>query len=136
LRHFATYFHARGIDLNERLKLRLLEDDLKRLGMDSTEVERGFSVETPSIEEVSDALGVLYVLEGSTMGGVVISKHLRSLLGEDTPCSYFVPYKDKQMEMWSGFIKALCKDEGDRKDERVIIAACATFLYIEKAFKE
>ena len=40
----------------------------------------------PDLQGVQEALGCLYVVEGSTLGGQVIARHLRQTLGVDPRC--------------------------------------------------
>lgn len=59
------------LNWKERRKLDLLEKDLQVSSTQSNAAEK--------IENIEEALGVLYVLEGSTLGGNVIRKHLSKL---------------------------------------------------------
>ena len=70
-------FSRLGIDLNYRAKLTLLKADLIYLGLtkaDVVNIEHYQSI--PDINDINQAMGVLYVLEGSTLGAQIISKRL------------------------------------------------------------
>jgi len=50
------------------------------------------------------ALGLLYVLEGSTLGGIVIGRHLASLPHlSDVRIRAFSPYGHETGAMWAAF---------------------------------
>jgi heme oxygenase len=82
----------------------------------------------PSITSLPKAFGVLYVLEGSTLGGKIISRMLQSKITlQLSPDSllFFDAYGDKTFEMWARFktvIDELLIDKGE------IEAATATAL--------
>ena len=50
-----------------------------------------------------EALGAMYVVEGSTLGGRTIVPHVRRALGSAVPTAYFSSYGDRTMPMWSSF---------------------------------
>lgn len=91
---------------DRRRKLHLLEQDLMALGLTHDSI-----AEVPVCEELacltsfSAALGTAYVLEGSTLGGQILSRHFaRSLgIGPNDGGSYFHGYGDKTGEMWREF---------------------------------
>ncbi|MBS1687580.1 MAG: biliverdin-producing heme oxygenase [Bacteroidetes bacterium] len=66
----------------------------------------GLCCSIPSITNQYEAIGVLYVLEGSTLGGKIISKMLKSnlLLEQDAGIRFFSGYGDDNERMWSLFI--------------------------------
>ena len=69
-------------DVEERRKLPLLELDLAELGTLPGELT-ALSLHRPQIpcDRLAEALGVLYVLEGSTLGGRFIRQHLAGMPG-------------------------------------------------------
>ncbi|MBL8741635.1 MAG: biliverdin-producing heme oxygenase, partial [Myxococcales bacterium] len=67
-------------DFDERRKLPLLARDLDMLAV-TRPTEPAPLSRLPRLDSTARALGVLYVLEGSTLGGRVISPHLESRLG-------------------------------------------------------
>jgi heme oxygenase len=97
---------AIGIDPAERRKLPLLEADLRVLG-DDDEAFAALPVGAPlpPLTDLPRALGAMYVLEGSTLGGRYITKSVGTTLGL-TPgrgCSYFASYGDRVGPMWKSF---------------------------------
>ncbi len=84
------------------------------------------------IMEVKDhlqAFGVLYVIEGSTLGGRIISHMIAKQLDiQDKGLSFFQSYGEHRTTMWATFKLTLNRQadvEADR--ERIITAAYATF---------
>jgi heme oxygenase (biliverdin-IX-beta and delta-forming) len=68
-----------GIDFEARRKLPLLERDLAVLGVDSAAlpVYRGLDLEG----DFARVLGAAYVIEGSTLGGQILARHVEEKLG-------------------------------------------------------
>lgn len=60
-------------------RLNLLEKDLFSLGVASDSISLRSVAQPPS---KAQTLGMLYVVEGSTLGGQIISRHLQGKLGE------------------------------------------------------
>lgn len=81
----------------------------------------------PDIRNSSDALGALYVLEGSTLGGQLISKMIKDRLKvPDDALTYFNSYGDNTSVMWSKFRRVLDNTPAiDHKE--VIKSATDTF---------
>ena len=90
-------------------------------------------VPTPSLAPVRDtdaALGRLYVLEGSTLGGVFIDRHLATLpqLAGTGPLRAFSPYGQRTGAMWHGYRTATRAHVAAGGDAgRVVAAAKETF---------
>lgn len=124
---------AYDLDVEMRKKVALLEADLQSLDV-VIPADTGCEVHT--IGSLHDLFGSMYVLEGSTMGGMVIAKQIERHFGSDAPKSYFLPYRERHMEMWRGFLSALATfHEKSGEDERIVVAACATYLYLNKAMQ-
>ena len=93
---------AVGIDFALRRKTPLLEHDLKVLGVFHSPAEHC----KPMLERTTldFALGCLYVLEGATLGGQIISRHLMKLgIGRENGGLFFSGYGAKTGEMWKSF---------------------------------
>lgn len=117
-----------------RQKLSLLIEDLQTLGMSAGEIP---ALPTcTALNEVVDtadgALGALYVLEGSTLGGKVITRLLRqSPVWPIKGIRYFDPYGSETGQMWRSFKIYLSSiGEADRQD-RIVCGAKATFSLME-----
>ena len=73
---------ARGIDYAERVKVPELERDLIALGETAeTIAQLPRCTVLPALATEAEALGCLYVVEGSTLGGQVITRQLLKSLG-------------------------------------------------------
>jgi heme oxygenase len=90
-------------EARERRKLPLLAADLAALRLTPALPAR-FDAELTC----ATALGALYVLEGASLGGQVIARHLRSNVRGDTPSMrYFTSYGERTGAMWKSFGSAL-----------------------------
>jgi heme oxygenase (biliverdin-IX-beta and delta-forming) len=86
-----------------------------------------------SAPDLATALGALYVLEGSSLGGRVIARHLRRHLGDPLPGEHFFQFHaDQAATDWKTFGGALqdLAAAGRINPEAVITAACAVFQTI------
>jgi heme oxygenase len=93
---------AVGIDYAARRKLPLLERDLDALGIPRSRAAA--EVAPASRLDLDFALGCLYVVEGATLGGQVISRHLAKLgIGPDNGGRFFHGYGARTGEMWKSF---------------------------------
>jgi heme oxygenase len=84
----------------------------------------------PAVAGTGDALGRLYVLEGSTLGGTFIDRHLAGLPGLPRLRS-FTPYGEDTGAMWAGFRRATRAHVAHGGDPgRVVAAARQTFAVL------
>ena len=75
-----------------------------------------------------EAAGGAYVLEGSTLGGRVISRHVQKLFGPDVPRAFLECYGAATGEKWQSFRAALTRLAGSREaEDRIIAGAQETF---------
>lgn len=129
-----------GIDPEERRKTPLLEEDLRRLGMTPEAIAALPPCTTlPPIVDLPTALGAMYVLEGSTLGGRYITKAVAKSLGL-TPgdgCSYFASYGEHLGAMWKAFGAAVDAFAATRTvHDAVERSADATFAAVDEWFAE
>jgi heme oxygenase len=128
-------FPAVARELEMRSRLRHLQHDLRTLGVTNAEIS--------SVPLCSDAhsltanearaLGSFYVLEGSTLGGQLITRHLSSahwLPAEGL--SYFNPYGSRTGEMWSSFRRWLEIQARHQDANDIVAGARATFVVLQK----
>jgi heme oxygenase len=134
---FVDELGALGLDLRVRMKSRLLLDDLAAFGGErESTVEHSICLRLPRILSLSEMFGSLYVLEGSTLGGQVISRHFRETLKitPDKGGSFFFGYGAETGKMWQHFLAHL-NSHGERFPERqsqAVRAACETFECLEE----
>ena len=69
--------------LNPRRRLHLLEADLAVLGSSARAVDALQACPVPLLHDAAEALGSLYVIEGSTLGGRIIQRNVERCLGFD-----------------------------------------------------
>lgn len=113
-----------------RRKLGMIDRDLRALKVPSEALPsyRGsFTYASPAA-----ALGGLYVMEGSTLGGQVISRVLRDNLGitPERGGAYFASYGAEIGLMWRRFRERLDRVP-DTDGDSVVNAAVATFEALE-----
>lgn len=116
-------------DWEERRRLELIRTDLKALGATDT---AGLALApVPRFTSIAARFGCLYVLEGSTLGGQVIARHIQEHLGftADNGCAFFTSHGPKIGEMWKRFgaaIESFAAAHPEAGDE-VVQSAGATF---------
>lgn len=91
-------------------KTPLLAEDLASLGLSPAEIERlPVCADLPPIGAVEEAVGVAYVLEGSTQGGMFIRKQLAAHFGPGAGNSmrFYTGYGERTESMWRDFKAAL-----------------------------
>jgi heme oxygenase len=118
-----------------RRKLGLLIDDLHRLGMADSEINKlPLCVPTVAMRSRAEAFGSMYVVEGSTLGGVLIARDVEPHLGlnSNNGCSYFRCYGEEVGAMWKAFGKALLAGCRQQDEEAVVTAACQTFNILHR----
>jgi len=88
----------------------------------------------PGIATEAGFFGAMYVVEGSTLGGQYIARHVEPLLGLRADCgtAYFRGYGDQTSVHWKEFQSALAALPDDSADE-VIAAARAMFRVFGEA---
>ena len=120
---------ALGLDPVERRRLAWLETDLASLG-EARAGAFGECAAVPVPRTLSEALGALYVLEGSTLGGRVIVRHLEATLGLGPlrGARFFAGHGERTGAMWAGCRHALERHaEGGGDVDAVVEGAAGTF---------
>ncbi len=112
-------------DYNARRKTQAIANDLAMLGAKPPAKATGAYL--PVIANTAQAFGALYVIEGSTLGGNMISKMIAGKLGITHGLSFFTGYGANSMQMWGGF-KDVINKLPDSDNELIIEAANQTFL--------
>lgn len=113
-------------DLNERLgKAEWLRQDLDVLGTGDAAPH----AHAPHLD-VARALGTLYVIEGSTLGGRLIARQLESSVGvtADSGARFYLSYGENRGDRWKAYKSALNQfgaDHPERADDVVEAASDA-----------
>lgn len=87
-------------DFEPRRKLVALASDLAALG----QVPLPAGADFPAPDSLGALIGVLYVIEGSTLGGQVIARTLRQSSDDNLPVAFFTHYGDQVLPRWQAFL--------------------------------
>lgn len=114
------------VDYNSRRKSGQLMNDLDQLMSYRNDVH--LCTELPGVNSYCSALGAMYVLEGSTLGGKIIAGMLSARLNSNSGFGFFQSYGDATGEMWSRFKAYLKRPFDPEQQEQVITSALLTFI--------
>ena len=116
---------AARLDWPQRRRAHVYEADLRALGA-APAAERP---ELPGVQDTDEALGRMYVLEGATLGGAFIDRHLSDLPAlTGVRLRAFTPYGERTGAMWHAYRRAArAHTTGAGDADRVVRAACDTF---------
>ena len=122
--------HLQLPDHNNRRKTDAIAEDIQDLGGNVPVIANGSHL--PAITNNLQAFGALYVIEGSTLGGSIISgmmqKHLT--FNDQKGLSFFNGYGEQTQQMWGNFksaLNAVVKSEAEEAE--VLQAANDTFAH-------
>ncbi|WP_232630995.1 biliverdin-producing heme oxygenase [Methylobacterium sp. Leaf118] len=90
-----------------RRRLAALDADLVALGLDADRCGALPAPPAPALAGEGAALGALYVLEGSTLGGLLIGRHVGGLHGDGVPLAYYAGRGRAAGPMWRTFRERL-----------------------------
>ena len=114
-------------DIDKRHKADLLLEDLNALGHIQPP---SLCTDTPAINNIEDAFGALYVLEGSTLGGKSITQMLlKTNLGlQANQLQFFNAYGKETGPMWLSFLSRLNNFTTEDQQNIIIDTAKETFI--------
>lgn len=127
---FPTLMHHPLLQINDRKKSHLIQADLAMLNQTAAQPyvsDELFSTHYPT---AAAAFGGMYVLEGSTLGGQIINKHLSKVLGAAVAgkTTYLSAYANQTGTMWKSFLQLLCEAAACNNHEvEIIDSAVNTF---------
>jgi heme oxygenase len=125
----AADWPAMGFDLGRRLKTPLIERDLAAFGLEG-ELLRTLPMcaDLPALTSTPAALGCAYVLEGSTLGGQMIARHVETALGLSASAgvAFFRSYGENLGPMWKEF-RSFLEAHAAGHEDAVVAGAGATF---------
>jgi len=125
-----------GLDLEPRAKVRWLIEDLRALGYSEGPISQfPRCADLPAPNNLAQALGCLYVIEGSTLGGQVIRREVERRLGisPGSGATFFAGYGDETGRRWREFCVS-CNSFGDMFPdacEEILAAACRSFTSLK-----
>ena len=128
-----------GYDLTERLKTPKLEKDLAYLGILPSVKKLTVYNRLPKLNDDEKAFGSLYVIEGATLGGQIINRHLKQNLdlSPENGGSFFNGYGEKTGLKWKEFCQMTTKfAESKNADETIIYSAKSTFDSFKNCYLE
>ncbi len=112
-----------------REKAARIEDDLRFLGLGDDELAAlPRCGEVPALESAPAALGSMYVFEGATLGGQIITRHLSKRFGlTGGGGTFFNSYGDDVGRKWKAFREILIAHSSPEADPAIVGAAVETF---------
>lgn len=122
-----------GLDLPVRLKVPTLVRDLAALGI--TPASLPLCTNLPLIDSPGACLGVLYVLEGATLGGQVLRRQMHTRLGldEHSGAAFLNVYGADTGRRWKAFLALLDEQPADPAlHQAAAQAAYSTFICFEQ----
>lgn len=123
------------LNMNLRERSSHIEKDLRELGCTQTAMNKSCDTDLElKIDTLSKAYGALYVLEGSRMGGMFLTKMIRSSLGEHIPVSYFEGFKEKTPAYVAEFKEFLNEKEIIINAKECIQCAKDMFIFVNYLF--
>ena len=125
------YWNSMDFDYAGRHKTPRLVQDLRALGETPGSIE-GFArcQHLPTLANPGQLLGCLYVIEGATLGGQVITRHLKANLGLTplTGAAFFDGYGAQTGSQWKTFCDMLRANAGDSAhQDHMLSSANQTF---------
>lgn len=126
-------------DIESRRKLPLIERDLTLLqsGTKGAGVNVPGAYDHTAITHLPAALGYMYVIEGSTLGGRMILNHIKATLGidEQNGASFFAGYEAETGKLWKRFLDIFSRYTVENDVQNGVIASAAdAFKSIENYF--
>ncbi len=122
-------------NVSVREKLPLLKADLLATGNHTEESIAVLPIceLLPSTATSAKKLGILYVLEGSTLGGSVITRHLKSKLGDvvSNMTQFYFPYGEMTGPNWKNFAMLVERSCTVDEHDEIVEAAKQTFNYLD-----
>jgi heme oxygenase len=120
-------WNSRNLALPSPSHSERLVSDLAALGVDPADLPRADSTLLPEMPTFAHALGVLYVLEGSTLGGRLILRDVQARLGTaiDGATGFLGGRGEMAGAMWRGFRAALDSFGNECPELRAEVVASA-----------
>lgn len=114
------------LQLDQRVKLPLIEKDLASLALENQTASHDFE-----LTNEHEALGAMYVIEGSTLGGNVIAKQLSKTEGfDDVTFNFFGCYQENTGPMWKNFKEVLDTEVTEENYDEVLSGAKKLYTFL------
>lgn len=124
-------------DIAQRRKSELIQADLQFLSPEQTFTDFPLQ-DTGYTFSPSFAMGLMYVIEGSTLGGRVILKNTEKTLGfnADEGGKYFAGYGARTGPLWKSFIETYTTFAETHNEEEIIAGAELAFTTIHNYLRK
>lgn len=136
---FPLLKHYELLQIDDRKKSHFIQDDLALMNHSSAQPYIDDELFITHYQTASAALGGMYVLEGSTLGGQIINKHLSKILGDFVvgKTTYLTAYAGQTGSMWKTFLQLLCEAGASTGNEDEIIdSAVNTFSLLNNCLSQ
>ena len=124
--------------IENSFKTSLLKKDLEYFSRDLSSIP--LCKNLPSLDSAAHYYGVLYVTEGSTLGGQMIAKAIKSrvVVIDGAGATYFNGYGSRTMLVWAETCKRIEQFAQENEMQRpiVISSAIETFKKLQQWFDE
>lgn len=115
------------LQLKQRAKLPLIEKDLASLALENRTADSHIL----EFENEHEALGAMYVIEGSTLGGNVIAKQLSKTEGfDEVTFNFFGCYQENTGPMWKNFKEVLDTEVAEENYQEVLSGAKKLYTFL------
>lgn len=119
-------------DVSQRKRAPLIYQNLLNLGLTDENINAlPVCADMPDFEDITSSLGAMYVFEGSTLGGQLISRHLQKAIPgiSDQSISFFRGHGKDTGPMWKKFLDNFCETAvTENKQDQIISVSENTFL--------
>jgi heme oxygenase (biliverdin-IX-beta and delta-forming) len=133
--HIFTPLHNYIPDAQKRLKTQWLDHDLA-FGNIKLQIQE-FPLSATGPFQDGFAMGIFYVIEGSTLGGRFILRNVQETLGRnhENGAAYFYGYGNQTGSYWKNFLESLTQYAADfDQQEAIIDGAVFAFQAIHQHF--
>ncbi|BBH53031.1 biliverdin-producing heme oxygenase [Fluviispira sanaruensis] len=114
----------------------LIKNDLENLGIINIKLKS--NIKMPVLISAANSLGVLYVLEGSNLGGQFLYKKLKAIHGDkiSNSLSFLQGNGTDTFKYWQAFLAFMQEysDKHPSENEAIIQSAIETFACFEQIF--
>jgi heme oxygenase len=118
--------YSEKLQLNNRKKLALIEKDIESLSLENQAASHDLQ-----LDNEHEALGAMYVIEGSTLGGNVIAKQLSKTEGFDNVTfNFFGCYQENTGPMWKNFKEVLDTEVKEENFKEVLSGAKKLYTFL------
>ncbi|TAF67442.1 MAG: biliverdin-producing heme oxygenase [Cytophagales bacterium] len=128
-----TFWQQMNFDIQQRSKTPYLLKDLQYFGLSTKEIQQiPICKKIPTLDTTAQKIAYLYVIEGSSLGGQVLSRqlHQKFQFTAQQGAAYFNSYgKENLKNMWFGFQNLLTNfaEQHPEEEAQMIKTAKETF---------